>query len=576
MALVPNTTLGNLSVQEIRHAMQGLRGSQAKYQAERLAQAHGCSVSRIYELTADLRPRRKQRSDKGKRLAQLMCHPGLKYAASMIVAYNLDPADALRTAELRGLEIPVSLPTFERYLREHGLGSKARRRNIVPYRRWEASAPGELFQFDISGTKERWYDTKKRKIITISELEVSKNHPNSKPERVKIWRFSLLDDHSRYSFVRFYACDKPSSSHVVTFLLDAYSVLGVPLALYADNDATIKFGRNQRATEILGRILANDGGYEVTHHLPGNSKASGKVENSHKRIERNEKLIGLFLAEGRELTLEILNKFGEELCLEYNHREHSTTGAPPIERWHSQRVMLRKLPTDVLKKAFLADEFTVFIRADVTIAHKGVAYQLPTSDKYPFRDWINQQVRIVFPDEAEFFLLLGLDGNEYEIQRVVAKPDVAGDFGRVADSIGQRNRKELKAYAKEQAKAAKELNQSSASPLPIPLIDTKFDAARQTAFFPQPERAVSVAEIADAVPGVVPPSSFDRQLGYVSAVSLLQEGEILSNPLNEADRQWIKSLFGNRETIGCEELSKACEARSLDDSLPAAAMLKRA
>ncbi len=595
---MPNNKLGTLSKQEIRDAMRGLAGPSAKAEAERLAAFYKVSLQYIYDLSADLRPRRKKRADKGSRRAQLMEHSGLKVAASLVVAYNIDPADALETARLRGNEIPVTLATFQRYLREHGLGGKARRTNIVPYRRWEASAPGELFQFDISGTKERWYDQSKRKIVTVSELEVSKNHPNTKPHRVKIWRFSLVDDFSRYTFVRFYACEKPSSSHVVTFLLEAYSFLGVPLQLYADNDATIKFGRNRRATEILERVLADKGGYKVTHHLPGNSKASGKVENSHKRVEKNEKLIGLFLAEGRELTLDVLNRFGEELCLKYNHRIHRTTGEPPMVRWHSQRVVLRKLPTDVLKSAFLADEIRVLIRADVTFSHKGTIYQLPTSERFPFRNWIGQQVTIVFPDEAEFFVLLGLDGAEYEIQRVAAQPDAAGEFGRVADSIGQQNRKALKAYAKQQAQAVKEHNQHADTPLPIPLIDTSFDHAAQPIFFPQPEQAIAISEVIASAPGVVPPSvtdaastsrrptdpalldallhGADSQLAragqlidyFTAADLLLEEGALGSldeqsgrRKLNDEEAAWLKSIFAGRSEIEDTELRDAVTAR---------------
>ncbi len=556
-----NSTVGELGKQEILDCMHGLKGPVAKAEAERLADQLGLSISRVYAIAREVRPERKRRADHGKRRADLMNDPALKYAASLVVEYHIDPADAIMVARERGFEIPVSLATFQRYLREHGLDGKTRRRNITPYRSWEASAPGEIFQFDISGTKERWFDLTTRRIISINDLEVSKNHPNAKPNRVRIWRFSLLDDFSRYGFVQYHACHKPSSSHVVNFLLDAYNELGVPLKLYTDNDAIIKFGRNQRATEILSRVLADKGGYEKIHHLPGNARATGKVENSHKRVEQNEKLLGLFLAEGRELTMEVFNHFAQQQCAEYNHRVHRGTGMPPIRRWHSQHIVLRRLPLEVLRSAFLADGFTVKIRDDVTIAYKGDRYQLPTSDAEPFRNWIGQEVKVIFQDDADFFTVIGPDQNAYDVDRLLAQPDRAGDFHAVAESKGQRNRKELKRYAKEMAKAVKEAGKQGVQHPPIPLIDTTFDTSNSPVMFPHTVREISVAEIDAAAPGVLPASTAGRFITFWPAVEALQKDGTFSKRATEAEKQWLRSIFADREQITDAELKSALDSR---------------
>ncbi|HQU84836.1 MAG TPA: hypothetical protein PKY59_16985, partial [Pyrinomonadaceae bacterium] len=166
-----NKKLGNIALAEIKEAIgRCTTRNQISAEAERLAAFYGVSKDRIYAITKDVRPKQKSRADKGKRIADLMECEGLKVAASDVVAYNLDPAEALRQAQTRGYEIPVSLATFVRYLREKGLTRKVRRmNNTVTYRRFEAKAPGDVFQFDISGTKERWFDLKTRKLVKVSE-----------------------------------------------------------------------------------------------------------------------------------------------------------------------------------------------------------------------------------------------------------------------------------------------------------------------------------------------------------------------------------------------------------------------
>ncbi|HUF02829.1 MAG TPA: hypothetical protein VMM38_01495 [Aridibacter sp.] len=508
--------LGKNSVAEIREAVRRCTNSnEISAEVERLAEHFGISKSRIYEITRDIRPKRKRRRDAGIKTADLMEHKGLKLAASWVVTHHIDPAEALRTAEERGYEIPVELTTFQRYMREKGLNRKNRRMNKKTYRRFEAKAPGDVFQFDISGSKQRWFDTKTRRIVQVSELEVSKNHPNEKKTRTRVWRFVLTDDHSRMRFIRFVTCDKPNSSHVLGFLLEAYQELGVPKILYTDNDAVIKFGRNQRASQILDKALEETGGYKLLQHLPGNSRATGKVEVAHQHVEKLEKLLGLFLAEGREITLDVLNRFGEQMCGEWNNTANRATSESPISRWNAQRHLIRKVDAAVLRSAFLVDEFTVTINGDLTIRHKGTVWQLPTDQHFEnlvHRQSKQNRVRIVFPDDADFFTLIDFEGNEYDIVKVEAAPDEFGEFKSTPDDVAERTRKELQAYAKENAKREKELNRAGYTPKPIAVIDTVYEApVTNVARFPQPEADVT-EKVLEAAPGARPSEGYSGHL----------------------------------------------------------------
>lgn len=489
--------LGKIANKEIRDSIRRCTNSrQISAEADRLAGLHQISKSRIYEITKDIRPKRKRRSDKGKRTADLLNHEGLKVAASYVVEYNIDPAEAIRTAKERGYEIPVELPTFTRYLREAGLNRKNRIMGRTNFRRFEAKAPGEVYQFDISGSKERWFDTKTRRIIQVSVLDVSKNHPNENKDRTRVWRFVLLDDHSRRRFIRFVACDKPNSSHVIEFLMEAYEELGVPKILYTDNDAVIKFGRNKRASKILNKALENLGGYELQHHLPGNSRATGKVENAHKWVEKMEKMLGLFIKEGRELTMEVLNRFARQMEKEYNHRVHRETNETPMARWMSQIHTVRTVDAKILRSAFLADEFQIIISGALTFRHKGNVYQLPQEDviiNLIARQSKAEKCKIIFPDEADFYTLIDFDGNEYDIQKVIATPDTIGEFKSTADDVAATTKKELKKFAKAQAKAERERNKKGLQqPKPIAVLDTEFEAPQTNVVqMPKPKNDVT-------------------------------------------------------------------------------------
>ena len=561
-----NRKLGKHALEEIRETIRNARNSaEISAHTESLATHYRVSKSAIYEVTKDLRPKRASRSDKGKRTIDFD-DERMKFVGGLIVEYNIKPEEAMKTAKERGMELPIELPTLQRYLREHGLNKEKRRKNMSAHRRFEAAAPGELFQFDMSGLKERWYDIKKRKIVSVSSLEVSKNHENEVATRVKIWRFALLDDHSRRIFCRYVAVDKANSSHVVDFLLEAYSELGVPRIMYTDNDSIIKFQRNKVTSEILHKALESEGGYQLLHHLPGNSRATGKIERLHQIIEEYEKGIGVLLAEGRELTLDVLNqKLAPNICQTYNHKVHRTTGQTPDERWNATRSVVRRVDYELLKSIFLADEFEPTINGDLTVTHRGKVYQLPTSDTLengessPFSSWIGAKVKIFISDEADFFTLFGLDGNEYDITKQLASADIAGEFKSATDK-SQQLRKDLKKFAKENAKAEKENNRIGFLPKPIATIDTVPEVVKNDKLltFPKREIAVTPEMIAEVAPDRVRQTK-SNLIKFWDAFT-----EFKGNFAESAEcKTFLDGIFPDRESsIPKSEIETALETRA--------------
>ncbi len=531
---MPRIILGSQSIAEIRAALiEAGESSHITEVVRNLAVRYGVSTHRIYALTTDLRPTRKKRSDRGRMKHDLLTHQVLRTIAGWIVEYDISPEEAIRLARQRGLEVPVEFTTLRRYLRAHGLDRKSQK-IPAPHRRFESAAPGEIYQFDISGLKTRWIDSSTRKIVEVTKLDVSDNHPNSDPRRIRVWRMALIDDFSRLCFVRYVAAHKPNGSHVTDFLLQAYAELGVPRQLYTDNDGIIKFGRTARTTQLLARLLKSKGGYQHICHRPGNARATGKIERLHQTFERFEKIIGLRIAERGPMSIDDLNNdFAPNLCHFINHRPHSETGQRPIDRWHSERTLIRRLDYDSLRGVFMADEFLLKLYGDLTFRHRGRRLQLPTSDSYPFAAWVGQKIRVVIPDGQMFFTIIGPDGNEYDIPLTHATPDIAGDFKTIPETKPRTLIKKLRAEARESAK------QNRISPPPIRHFDPDDDdLKRHIIHFPQPGISLTSTDAVGSAPGRV----HEPTLTFWEAVRRFAE-EFTS--INET-KKFLDSIFPNR------------------------------
>jgi hypothetical protein len=556
--------------------MAGLKNGQAAHMAESLAERYGCTVQRIYKLTEDLRPRRKRRADHGIRRAHLLSHPGLAYAARLVVCYGYDAEMAREQTLLNkdpatGLpyDFPVSLGTFRRYLRENGISTNDNIRNAEPVRSWSAKAPGEIFQIDISGVKTRWLDRRTRRILKLPN--VSRNHPNTNSNFIPIWKIGLIDDYSRFRRVRFIAKAKPTSNDVIDFLLDAYREMGVPLKLYHDNDSVLTGRVMQRATRLLHEVFQENGGYVQETHEPYNAKASGKIENTHKVFEKFERLIGsLYEAP----TLEALNTFCERVCERLNWREHRATGEKPAIRFRQTTALMRVPPPDLLDYAFKAKEFAGKpINANLTVSVEGALYQLPR--KSPFVDLAgtSHRVTIVWPADVDWFGVITPDLSEYYVERRAWVEDAAGEYKQVRRSKRQRAVEALTAAEDASRKAHKE---GGAAPR-VPFFHSAPEVEGQIPVMPRGRDEADVEHLAEAAPGAVLPGHGGHRLTYFEAVTFFQSkggDELLPKPLDRATQTWLKTLFSRRELIPETELREEIVLHNARSSETMAEMMR--
>jgi hypothetical protein len=456
-----NKILSPSDVQDICAAMAGLTGPQARAEALNLARFYSVTLSCIYQISRRVRPQRKRRTDNGRRKHDLMNTDALKFAAELVVNQNLAPELALlvmrENADKFGC-VDITLATFRRMLREHGISRTQARTNRRPHRTFEAGFPGQIFQFDISGVKERWVDIKTRAIHKVSVLEVSKNHHNRRMDRVPLWKFTVVDDASRKKFVRFVACAKPNTVHVVDFLREAFVRLGLPVMLYTDNDSAIVNKRTLRGARFLDAAFKSSGGFELLRHLPGNPQATGKVERAHRIVEEYEKLIGIKIEFGNQPHIEALNRFADWIAARYNSRPHSVTGISPDAAFRAATNPFRRIDPAQFDAAFKARDLACKVGRDVTITVDGVRYQLSRRDADPFSllAETGQKLEVYWLDEEDFFACVTPNGDEYVVEKIPARADRALDYHAIPETLGEKTRKELRRSQKERIKRLKE------------------------------------------------------------------------------------------------------------------------
>ena len=575
---MPRRILSQSDKAAICEAMAGLSGANATHEAAQLAEFYGITPHRIYAVSRRSRPGRKQRADHGRRAQDILNNDALRFAAELVANQKLAPELALETMRANSARFgraDITLGTFRRYLREHGVSRTQAKRSAVAFRSFEADFPGQVYQFDISGVKERWVDVKTRSIHKVSVLEVSRNHANRRQDRVPLWKFTLVDDYSRLKLVRFVACPKPNTIHVVNFLREAFETLGVPFYLYTDNDAIIINKRMTRGARFLNEAFAASGGFEMIQHLPGNPRATGKVERAHQVVEEFEKLIGVKAEYGAAPTVEALNLFAERLCEFHNNRPHRATGTAPHNRFRETTNPKRLVRPEQFDAAFKARDLLLKINPDITITVDGRKYQLSRRDEDPFLVLAEtkQKIEVYWLDDEEFFALVTPAGDEYVVEKIEARADRLGEYKQLPETRGQQVRKDLRESQKKRIKSLK--SEAGGDALIVPGIDAPIAAEaaetdRRIVEFPRRVEEADAAALDDLTHGVAAEAGRGRDLDLFDALALIQnEFSVPTLPCPElvAAKDRLRQVFGDRETIAETEIRQAWTVTEVADNV---------
>ena len=580
MSSMSNSKLSEADKQEICLTLAGLKGARRKAEVQNYADFHGVHPSTIYTAAKSVSPERKRRSDAGKRTLDLLANDALKFAAELVANQNLQPELALETmrenSELFGA-VEINLGTFRRYLREHGISRTQAKKQRDPHRSFRADFPGQIFQFDMSGVKERWVDVRTRAIHKVSVLEVSRNHANRRNDRVPLWKFSLVDDHSSKKFVRFVACQKPNTIYVVEFLKSAFLLMGLPFMVYTDRDVVIHNKRTMRGAKFINEAFKDSGGFAIDPHTAGNPQATGKVERAHQIVEEYEKLLGVKAEFGTLPNVDGLNNFADWLCDRYNNRIHRTTGIAPNVAFRATTNPLRMINAEQFDAAFKARDLTLKINSDVTISVDGTKYQLSRRDSDPFVQLAasGQKIEVYWLDDEDFFACVTPSGDEYHVEKVVAQADGAFDYKSLPETVAEKTRKELKRSQKERKAVIKEAQKQQDAPvLIVPGIDTEIPDRTQTGIIPFPQK-IEIGDEArlDELTHQVAAKErvYSRSLDLFDALDLMQSEDLApSRPGDELTevKTWLRSIFGGREIISEDELRLAIKNQQLPAGIP--------
>lgn len=202
----------------------------------------------------------------------------------------------------------VSDRSIYRFLAEAGLTQKARREKSIgvgkkSYHKFEAACSMELVQGDA------------RDGIWLPKA------PGSKEVR-KTYLFAWVDDYSRRILHAEYFWDEKLPRMEKTFKTMILR-WGIPKKCYLDNGHVY-------ISAHFAFILAQLGIIKI-HHGPYKSWAKGKIEAVMKTVKRD------FQAEAQHAGFKTLEELNSALWawmdVEYNRRNHSSTGEPPASRF---------------------------------------------------------------------------------------------------------------------------------------------------------------------------------------------------------------------------------------------------
>ncbi|MBX5467300.1 MAG: DDE-type integrase/transposase/recombinase [Firmicutes bacterium] len=214
--------------------------------------------------------------------------------------------------------------TLYRHWRQAGIT----RRQLPPppprrFRRWEATAPGVLWQSDV-----------------MDGPYVPDPTPDDPHRKRKTYCLVLLDDYSRRIVAGRFAW-QADGALLEQVLWEALQRWGAPQRLYADNGAIYV---TERLETILARLQIR-----LLHSRPYRPQGKGKQERFWGHLQTS------FVPEltvHPAQSLAELNTWFQAWCEEHSHRRvHRVTGETPLARWGTGGVH-RPVPWEQLRVAF--------------------------------------------------------------------------------------------------------------------------------------------------------------------------------------------------------------------------------
>jgi len=494
-------------VQEIRSRCidTKLSGGPFRKTAKKLARDFNVDISRIYHYTKDLRPERDKRADAGSRKA--INEDDYKTLAKLTLDYDFAATTLVRKGSLNGIDFKAA--TFRRYLRDDRMSRKDLKLDLEPWRHWEAKYSNELHQMDTTVAQQFYLDDD-GSFGYEKAWSVNKNRPGNRKPRLTLAQ--IKDDKSRVIYAEFISGNNTLAW--MKFLYrgwrkksGAFPFYGLPDKLYSDNDSVVK---STKFIYAMHRLQV-----EVITHMPGKSRAKGKVESGFKILQEFEKITKII----KFKSIEEANGYLWNELLYWNNHDHGSTDEIPFVRWLANLDGApRMVPDQQLYETLYLNFDKGLIYNNITIRKFGKTFQLPR--KKPFINYVQQMVDIAWHPENEDKIWLILDNKDYEIDYAPVDVHEAGEFRAVQTPDYLKFRQQVK--------------ETDISHFDITLQETEFPD------YQVPEGKVFKDGQARPI---------DPMVSKFVAIGMLQDEDLFSKPVTPTQDDLLEQLFAGRPEI---------------------------
>jgi hypothetical protein len=537
---------GSYTREEIRDGLAGKSGSDFYEAAKEMSERLGLSIGHIYRLAKGTGYRRRQRADRGKRRVNIPAE--IQLFMRGLTAQADFSADHVIFVTARHFGLPnnfISIATYNKWLRQERVSRRLLKKDLRPYRSTEAAKSNGLHQYDTT-VAEAFYINDDGSIGNEPGYERYKNKPGNRRPRLVL--YSLIDDHSRVIFARFYVSE--NALNLLDFVFRAWSqkddprfpFYGIPECLYCDQGAPAKSAKFKNAEQKLGfRILKTT----PSHATEFGSRKHGKVERTF-----GNGLLGELMKETkifRYASIEELNASLWDWLIHINNKRSSTTGEVRFSRWLHGIGTLRCMPSEEMFKLLHYDRATPTVRGNLQFQLNGKVFQLPY--RKPFINWVDAKIEAYWYPGHEEAVTVVYDFHEEEIKALAPIVDTALEYRRIETTDREK--------AIEQFKG---VNYSSVNfpQMYKPQKDLPY-LRRKGDMFDESKLAEKKVRKQNAMTGDdewKPSFAPEHWLEFIPAlIHLRNEGFFGEDKqITDADKVWLKGLFSGRAKISETEL----------------------
>ncbi|HEY0019076.1 MAG TPA: DDE-type integrase/transposase/recombinase [Longimicrobium sp.] len=518
-------------------AAESIAEGQRRVFAQEQAQLLGCHVSTIYRALEEATPvrGRKRRKDAGSLKA--VDEDTFLDLAALTVKFEFDAESAIdvlnaNRQKLGLAPVDITPATLRRQLAQHQVSRRHNGMDLRIHRSWQAPYSNHTHQFD-STVARCYYIDHGGSIGHETPEALNKNKDGN--GRPRVWLIHGIDDFSRTKWGRFYTSEAAVSWR--DLMLRAWAkpadpsywpAYGLPEQVYSDQGSGLK---SKELTRVLDELGVRYRMADPSTPTETNAQAKGKVERGIAIIQAFERFTQMKRFQG----LDEMNFWFEKHLVYLNRREHSVTRQSPFHRWLGgmRDQPLRLLPPQEVVARMLFIPTDRRVSKTMTIELEGKTYQLP--DREPFISYRQGRVPVRYRKHDLSKIIVVLDREEYEIEAVIAEPDVAGDF---------------KSSPVPQAVVLKrELQQRDLSHLDPHLVhDYRLDRTAETfvARLNEVEHPLTAAAATAAV----------RMIRRGKAIDRLAADSVICTPPTPAERTALDTLFAGRPEIPEAELKQ--------------------